>query len=814
MESLLQDLRYGFRMLWKSPGFTLAAVLALVLGIGANTAIFSIVNAVLLRPLPFPQSERLMVVAETNPSRGVKRSAVSYPDFADWREQNHVFERMASYHDSDFILTGSGEPLRVQGAVVNADLFPLLGVAPKVGRNFVAEEDKPSESGRAVILSHALWQKQFSADPNIINRAITLDQKSYTVVGVMPEGFQFPIENSPIELWTTVAVDMTGSEPMSVQRGAHYMNVIGRLKPGVTEAQARADLDTIGSRLSQQYPDTNAHRGVDIIPALESLVGDVRPALLILLGAVGCVLLIACANVANLLLARATTRHKEIAIRSALGASRLRVVRQLLTESILLAFAGGALGLLVALWGADLLVKISGDEVPRAAQIGLDARVLGFTLLVSLGTGILFGLAPALQASKFDLTSSLKEGGRSSAEGAGGRNRVRSVLIVAEVAIALVLLVGAGLLVQSLRRLQQVSPGFDPSNVLTLTVSLPEVRYNTQQQADFYRQLRERVTALPGVVSASVVNPLPLSGDRMGVTFETEGRPLPKSELPVTELRTITPDYFRTMSIPLIKGRDFTERDDKSATGAIIVNEAFAQKYFPQEDPLGKRIKPGISTDDTKPIMREIVGVVGNVKHKSLSAAPDPEAYLPTAQVPFDSMILVVKTAPDVRSLINAVRGEVRALDKDLPVYNVKLLEDYVAASVAQPRFNTLLLTVFASLALVLTAVGLYGVMSYSVIQRKHEIGLRMALGAQVSDVFKLVVGQGMTLVLIGIGLGLIGAFALTRLLANLLYGVSSIDPTTFIGISLLIAMVAFIACLVPARRATKVDPMVALRYE
>ena len=813
METLLQDIRYGIRMLLKRPSFTLIAVIALALGIGANTAIFSVVNAVLLRPLPFPQAERLMNVWETNPQRGQKRAAVSYPDFADWRAQNHVFEYMSTYHDSDFILTGGSEPLRLSGAVVNADLFPLLGATPSLGRAFTTDEDKPGESGRVVVLSHGLWQRQFNADPHITGRAIALNGSSYTVVGVMPAGFQFPIESTPIELWTTVAGDAAGSDPITSQRGAHYMSVIARLKPGVTQAQAQADLDTIAARLAQQYPDTNAHRGTNVMSALESLVGDVRPALLILLGAVGCVLLIACANVANLLLARATTRHKEIAIRAALGASRLRVVRQLLTESVLLALAGGALGLLVALWGGDLLVALSGEDIPRAAQVGLDVRVLGFTLLVSFVTGVLFGLVPALHAARFDLTESLKEGGRSGTEGAR-RNHVRSALVVAEVAIALVLLVGAGLLMQSLRRLQHVNPGFDAHNVLTLNVTLPEVRYKTPQQVEFYRNLRERVAQLPGVTSASVVFPLPLSGDRIGISFETEGRPLPPSDLPVTEFRTINPDYFHTLNIPLRKGRDFTARDDAHAPGVIIVNEAFAQKFFPNEDPIGRRIKPGISTDENEPVMREIVGVVGNVRHRSLSTAAEPEAYVPHAQVPFGSMTLVVKTAPDARSLVSAVRNEVRALDKDLPVYNVKTLEDYLAASVAQPRFNTLLLASFAGLALVLTAVGLYGVMSYAVVQRTHEMGIRIALGAQTGDVLKLVVGQGMLLALIGVGMGLLASLAATRVLASLLYEVSAADPLIYAGITLLITTVALLACYIPARRATKVDPMVALRYE
>jgi putative ABC transport system permease protein len=795
-------------MLLKQPGFTVIAVIALALGIGANTAIFSVVNAVLLKPLPFVDPARLVIVYETNQQRGTTRSSVSYPNFADWRDQNHVFERMSSYHNSDFILTGEGEPARIQGAVVNADLFPLLGVAPILGRSFLPEEDKPGDTGRVVMLSHRLWQQRFNADPNVPGKSLVLGGKNYTVAGVMPAGFQFPIGSEPVDLWATVAVD----SGMFTQRGAHYMHVVARLKPDVAPGQAKAEMDGIAANLEQQYPDENSHRGVNIVPALDSMVGDVRPALLILLGAVGCVLLIGCANVANLLLARATTRHKEMAIRSALGASRWRVVRQLLTESVLLAMAGGALGLLVAMWGTDVLVSLTQDDLPRAGQIGLDGRVLGFTFLVSILTGVIFGLVPALHSSKTDLNESLKEGGRGSTEGAR-RNRLRAALVIGEVAIAIVLLAGAGLLIQSLRRLQQVNPGFNPRNVLTFSIGLPEVKYKPAQQVEFYRQLMSRLDSLPGVRSASAVMPLPMSGDRMRVTFETEGRPIAKGELPATEIRTIGLDYFKTIGIPLIKGRDFTERDDQKAPAVIIVNEAFAKQFFPGEEVLGKHIKPGISADDGESPMREIVGVVGNVKHRSLSVEMDPEAYEPHAQLTFD-MTVLVKTDTDPVSIAGAVQNEIRAMDKDLPAYNLKTLDQYLAASVAQPRFNTLLLALFAGMALLLTAVGLYGVMSYSVNQRTHEIGIRMALGADRTDVLKLVVGQGMALTAIGVAVGLIGAFFLTRLLESLLFGVSATDPETFAAIALLLAGVALAACFVPARRATKVDPMVALRYE
>jgi putative ABC transport system permease protein len=812
METLLQDLKYGIRMLVKNPGFTAIAVIALALGIGATTAIFSVVNAVLLKPLPFVEPGRLLMVYETNLQRGFNRGTMSYPNFADVRDQNQVFEKMSSYHSGDFILTGRGEPLRLQGAVVNADLFPLLGVKASLGRTFLPDEDKPG-SVRVVVLSNRLWRNHFNSDPGVVGSSLVFDGKNFTVVGVMPDGFQFPVQNEPVELWSTVAGDASGEDPMTSHRGAHYMNAIARLKPGVTIEQARADLETIAGRLEQQYPDTNSHRGVFIESALEGLVVDVRLALLVILGAVGCVLLIACANVANLLLARATSRHKEMAIRAALGASRLRVMRQLLTESILLAILGGSIGLLLALWGTNLLVSIIGNDVPRSAEIGIDGRVLGFTLLVSLVTGVVFGLVPALHSSKTDLTESLKEGGRGSTEGSR-RNTMRGALVIIEVAIAVVLLAGAGLLIQSLLRLQHVNPGFNPKNVLSFSLGLPEVKYSTQKQIDFFNEIVARIESLPGVQTASAVLPLPLGSDRIRITFETEGRSIPRSELPASEYRAVALNYFRTMGIPLLKGRDFDERDTRKATPVIVVNEDFAQRYFPGEDSIGKHIKPGMSNGEDKPAWREIVGIVGSVHHLSLSSEPTPEYYVPHTQMPFDSMTIVARTEGDPRALISAVQREVRALDSELPVYNIKTLEEYVAASVAQPRFNTVLLAIFAGIALVLTAVGLFGVMSYTVRQRTHEIGIRMALGAAETDVLKMVVRQGMTLAGIGMAAGLAGAYFLTRLMTSMLFGIGATDPLTFVAISVVLAIVALGACFVPARRATRVDPMVALRYE
>jgi len=814
MENLWQDIRYGIRMLLKAPSVSIVATMALALGIGANTAIFSVVNAVLLRPLPFPDSDKLMMVWDTVPSRGQKRGSASYPNFADWRSQNQVFENLASFHNADFIMTGRGESARLQGAVVSADLFTMLRATPVLGRAFLPAEDNPSENGRVVILSQELFQKRFNSDAGVLNHSMILDGRNYTIIGVMPQAFQFPIQNEPVELWTTVAIDLEGKDPVTDQRGAHYMSVIGRLKNDVTKEQAQAEMTAIAARLEQQYPDKNLHRSVGIEPALEALVGDIRPALLILLGAVACVLLIACANVANLLLARAMTRHKEMAIRSALGASRLRVIRQLLTESVLLSLTGGALGLLLAVWWSDLLVSLGKQDIPRALQVGMDWRVLVFTLLVSVTTGVLFGLVPALQTSRTDLTESLKEGGRGSGEGAR-RNRVRGLLVVSELAIAVVLLVGAGLLIQSLWRLRQVSPGFKSQNVLAFNLALPDLKYTTEKQAQFFQDLKAHMESLPGVQSAAVVEPLPLGGDHFSLSFETEGRPIRKGDQPSADFFLVGPGYFRTMGIAQIKGRDFTDRDQHKSPQVIIVSETFARQFFPGEDPLGKRIKPGISTfENDKPQMREIVGVVADVKNLSLGAEPKPAFYEPHAQVPFSQMTVVLQTKSDPHSLITAVTNEVNSMDRELPVFGTKTMDEYLSASVAAPRFNTTLLAIFAAVALVLTIVGLYGVMSYSVAQRTNEIGIRMALGAQTSDVLSLIVRQGFKLVLLGLAIGLFGAFWLMRVIASLLFGVTAKDPLTFAAVAGLLAAVALLACYLPARRAARVDPMVALRYE
>ena len=814
MNTLLQDIRFGLRMLLKSPSISIVATIALALGIGANTAIFSVVNAVLLRPLPFPDSDKLVSLFEADTQRGLIRGSHSYPNFMDLRAQNNVFERLSSYHGSDYILTGRGEPARLQGLVATADLFPLLGVQPLLGRTFLPDEDKPSENGRVVILSEQLFRKRFNSDPSILNQAITLDGRPFTVVGVMPASFEFPIQNEPVDLWTTIAGDASGEDPMTGARGAHFLAVIGRLKPGVTTEQAQADVTTIAARLEQQYPDTNTHKTVRVESALTALVGDVRPALLILLGAVACVLLIACANVANLLLARATSRHKEMAIRAALSASRTRVIRQLLTESVLLSLVGGAVGLLLAVWWSDLLVALGKDDIPRALHVGIDWRVLGFTLGISLLTGLIFGLAPAQHSARGELVETLKDASRGTSD-SGRRGGLRNLLVVSELAIAVILLVVAGLLIKSLWRLRNVDSGLQAHNVLTFNVTLPELKYKTEQQSQFFIDLKSRLEATPGIQSASTIFPLPLNGDRFVISFEIEGRPMAPKDHPSAEFFTTGVGYFHTMGIPIIKGRDFDDRDKHGSTPVVIVSETFARQIFPNEDPIGKRIRPGISTyDDEKSVMREIVGVVGDVRNQNLSTESKPAYYVPQTQVPFNQLIAVAKTSAEPHSMISAVTKDVNAMDADVPLFGVKSMDEYLSASVAAPRFNTTLLSIFAGVALVLTIVGLYGVMSYSVVQRTNEIGIRLALGAQTRDVLLMIVKQGSKLIVLGLVIGLVGAFAATRVIGSLLFGVKTRDPFTFVAAAVLLAIVALLACYVPAWRATKVDPLEALRYE
>jgi predicted permease len=819
---MLNDIRYGLRQLIKHPAFTIIAVLTLALGIGANTAIFSVVNAVLLKPLPFPEPDQLIAVGmtDTRQKGQTDLNSLSYPDFFDFRDQNRTLASTALYRDLSFALTSEEGATSVHGVKVSAEFFDVLGIKPKLGHAFVRDDEQGGggQGGFKVIISDEFWKKHFGADPNVIGRTITLDRRAHTVIGVMPAGFQFPIQNDPIDFYVTIAADASnpdGSKPQTQSRGSHSLQAVARLKPGATVAQANSDLSTIAEALAKQYPDSNTHFGVLAKPLREDMIGDVRTALYILFGAVVCVLLIANANVANLLLARAFARGKEIALRAAMGASRIRIIRQLLTESVLLAGLGGLFGLLLAQWGTEALIKTIPQNIPRISNIQLDAPVLVFTLFVSLVTGVVFGLVPAWQASHVDLNSSLKSGSRT---GSGGesKGRVRNALIMAEVALALVLLISAGLLIQSFARLGRVQSGVRTERLLTARLSLPDVAYPKNENViAFYDQFLTRIRAIPGVESASTIVPLPLSGSNMVTSFDIQERPLPEGQRPGAPVRIIATDYFKTMGIPVRQGRIFDEHDSLDSAPVVIVNERFAQKYFPGENVIGKRIQPGFSADDSGEKIREIIGVVGNVKHLSLRNDDSPEMYLPRTQIPFGIMSLVIRTSvSNPNAITNSLRKELAAMDATIPLTSVRVFEEYISRSLARPRFNTLLLSIFAGVALLLTAIGIYGVLAYSVAQRTSEIGIRIALGAGKSSIFRLIVGQAMTLVGISLVVGLAGAFAATRLLNSLLFGVGASDPGTFIGIVLLVSAVAFIAAWVPARRATRVDPIVALRAE
>ncbi len=821
MLTLLQDFRYGLRMLRKSPAFTAVALITLGLGIGANTAIFSIVNAVLLKPLPFPEPEKLLYMTSASERNGVVQNfASSYPDFLDWRATAKSFSGMASYHQDNFTLTGSEQPLHVAGVTVAGNFFSILGTKPLLGRGFTLEEEKPG--ARVVVLSHDLWQSAFHGDRNIVGRSITLDKQSYTVVGVMPAGFSFPLDAEPPKLWRTLAIDSETKDPKNQpaatspeQRGSHFLQVVGRLKPDVPLDQAREEMNVIARGLAAQYPDTNKNfPSVALMPELEHLVGKTRPRMIILLISVGVVLLIACLNVANLLLVRASKRNREIALRAALGAKRVRVVRQMLTESVVLALGGAIIGIPIAMWSLDAFIALNGQSVRRIQDAGLDGNVLLFTAGLALLTSVVFGLVPALRTSSPNLTEFLKEGRGTTAS--GSHQRLRGALVVLETAGGLVLLVVAGLLLRSFHRLLSVDPGLNPRNVLTLTFDLPETKYNDQQQMDFYTQLLSRVRTLPGVVSAGAVTPLPLSGNNAMISFQVEGHPVPKSEEPATDIETVSAGFFKTMNIPLLRGRDFTERDDSKAPGVVIVNEMFARKYFPNEDPLGKHITPGASNGGpSQP--REIIAVVGNVKARSLDADDVATYYIPSTQLNFGSMAVCLRTSVDPHSITSAVRNVVSSMDSDLPLYDIKTMEEYLSASVATQRFNAMLLEAFAGLALLLTGIGLYGVIAYAVAQRTHEIGVRMTLGASRSQVIQMVLKSGLQLTGIGVAAGVVLSLIAARFatsFSNLLFGVKPTDAVTFAAVIGMVAAVALLACYIPAYRAAKVDPMIALRYE
>jgi putative ABC transport system permease protein len=817
MATLWQNMRLGLRTLRKKPGFAAVTVLTLALGIGANTVIFSVINAVAFRPLPYTDPDRLVMVWNNFHGLGMTQVVVSALEFGDYKQRNKVFEQIAAYGQQSFGLRVGKEPEQVWGASVSANLFSLLGVTPQLGRTFLAEEE---QSGRdqGVIISHDLWQRRFNSDPQVVGKTLWLDGKTVTVVGVMPTTVRFP--STDIQVWRPLAFQ--AEELSERQRGSRGLRVIGRLRPGATLNDAQTDMQTVARQLVEEHPQqytSNMGFAVTVLPLYEYVVGDVREALLVLWGAVGFVLLIGCANVANLLLARAATRQKEIAIRTALGASRGRVVGQLLTESMLLALVGGVAGSLLALWGVDAVVSlVPAGTLPRLDELSVDARVLGFTLVVSLMTGLLFGLAPALRASRTELTEALKEGSRGATESLR-RNRLRSLLVVTEIAMALVLLIGAGLLIRGFARLVSIPTGFNPDDALTMRIALPMSKYQErQQQADFFRRLIERVGALPGVEATGVVTSLPLSGWRNDWSISLEGirgmEGLPTDTLPQANYFAVNSDYFRAMGIPLLGGRTFSD-EDNDGPPVVVINQTLARRFWPNENPIGKRLKTG-GQQSPYP-WRTIVGVVGDVRQTGLETDVMPEIFVPYRDVRkalMNAMFLVVRAGARPTSLVAAVRAAVAELDPDQAVSSIRTLEERVALSVAERRFNMLLLGVFAALALVLAGVGIYSVMAYSVTERTHEIGVRMALGAQASDVLKLVVRQGMVLALIGVTIGLGAALALTRLMSSLLFEVSATDPATFVLMALLLAVVALLACWVPARRATRVDPMVALRYE
>jgi len=811
MSGLLQDLRYGIRMLAKNPGFTAVAVLTLALGIGVNTAIFSAVNGVLLRLLPYPEPDRLVQIYER--SAQFNEMSVSYPNFLDWERMNRSFEGLAAYRGEGFNFTGTGQPEYIPGAVVAANFFSVLGVKPLQGRTFTPDEDRQGANPVAMV-SESFWKRRFGGDTAVLGKSLALDGQVYTVVGIVPRDCRLldPAEViTPLWQW--------GRRMMLEGRDFHPgIRVVGRLKPEVSLAQARADMENIAHSLAQAYPKTNQGQGTTVVPLKNDLVGDVRPMLLLLQAAVGFVVLIACANVANLLLARSVARKREVAVRVALGASRGRVIRQFLTESVLVSLAGGALGLLLASWGIPPVLAAVPGGLPRKEAIALDGSVLLFTLVISLFTGVLFGLVPALESSRSNLQEALKEGGRSAV---GGQRRTQSIFVVSEVALALVLLAGAGLLIRTLQRLWDVNPGLNPQHVLTMQVALsPTLLDDPSKIRIAWRQLLDRVRNIPGVESAAVTILVPLSGDDNEMPFWTSGQP-PSSmaQMPMALTYITTPGYPRTMGIPLQRGRYFTEQDSESSHKVVVIDEVLAEHFFPGQDPVGKQLQLYMLGP------AEIVGVVGHVKHWGLDADDGAkirdQLYFPLFQIPDEFMRqgktglrLVLRTGSNRVGVVSAVSKQVMGPGKDQPVYNVNSMEQLIASSVARRRFLRMVLVIFAGLALTLAAIGIFGVISYSVSQRTHEIGIRMALGAERRDVLKLVVGRGLALALAGVAIGLAGALGLTRFLAGMLYGVRPTDPITYVFASLLVTAVALFACYLPARRATKVDPMVALRYE
>ena len=817
MESLFQDARYGVRLLLKNRSFTAVAIVALALGIGANSAIFSVVNSVVLRALPYRDSDRLVAIWSNLHQPGLEKIVVSAPELVDFKEQCVSFDELAAHDYEGVNVTGGDAPERIRASLVSPNLLPLLGINPITGRVFAPEEDQPGRE-LVAILSYSLWQRRFGGAADVIGRSLPVNGKSLEIIGVMPAGFRFPDPETELYLPLVISPELLTED----NRGSHFLSVIAKLKPDVSIQQAQADLNSVAQRMSEAHSSTySGGFGASVISLRDDIVGDVRQTLFILLGAVGFVLLIACANVANLLLARAAARQKEVAVRTALGATRFRLVRQFLTESVLLAVIAGGIGLLLALWGIEFLVSLSPASIPRVGEIALDGRVVAVTMTVSLFTGILFGLAPALQFSKPELNEALKDGGRSATDGRR-RQRLRNLLVISELTFSVVLLIGAGLMIKSFIRLQSVSPGFETENALTMRLSLPRSKYREfNQQSAFFQELMTRIESQPGVRSVGAINVLPLSGGTADRSFRIEGRTsAPGDPGPDEELRFISPGYFTAIGIPLLKGRDFTHRDSSDAPRVTVVNKALAERYWPGEEALGKRIAYS-GFGEGKPKWCEIVGIVGNIRHRGPDLPEKPEVYVPYLQPLFGAatsnvgpMYLVVRTASEPASLTAAVRGEIASMDKDQPVSNIKTMSQRLDDSVAHRRFNMLLLGIFAGVAVVLAAVGIYGVMSYTVTQRTHELGIRMALGARTSNVLQLIMGQGLVLAGIGVLLGIATAFGLTRLMSTLLYEVSPTDSITFAVVSLVLTGVAMGACFMPAWRATKVDPITALRHE
>ena len=811
METLLHDIRYGIRSLAKHPGFTAIVLLTLGLGIGASTTIFSVVNSVLLRNLPYRQPERIIAIQELN-EKGT-RIQVTSANFLDWRAQNTVFDHLAAIREGTSNLALSDNAERIDMAQTSANFFDVFGVTPAHGRLFIPTDEQAGHEP-IVVLSHALWQSRFGSDPGLIGKPVRLDGRNYTVVGIAPTGFQYP---GKTEAWLPplkLVPELFEDQDVTLTRGMGYLSAVALLKPGVSLAQAAGEMETITSRLRQQYPESNNNRFNKVVSLHKHLVGETDTMLWLLLGAVTFVLLIACANVANLLLANAASRQKEIAIRAALGASQFRVIRQLLTESTLLALAGGAVGLLLSVWSVPLITRLLPSEFPRLQEIQMDWRVLGFTLGVSVITGLLFGLAPALHITKFGVQDAMKE----SSHGAGGsvhRSRLRQALIVTEVALSVVLLAGAGLLFRSFQNLHSVNTGFTPEQVLTARLSPAGESYrNDTNLISYFQNVTTRIAAVPGVREVGVINTLPL---QKGPTlrFRVEGRPpLPVDKWPPANYRTVSPNYFHVMNIPVLQGRTFRDGDTEQVPTVLMVNQSLVEKNFGGENVIGRRINFGRTDSNQQPIWLEIVGVVADVKNQELKEQPEPEFYFSTLQGPFTTMSIVIRSTVEPTSLVSAVRQAVAEVDKTVPVADIETMERLVSESVMQPRFNMVLLGLFSAIALLLSAAGIYGVTAYTVTQRTHELGIRIALGAQLADVLRLIIGQGLAVIMIGIAIGLVAAFALTRLLKSLVFGVTTTDPLTFLAITLLLSVVAILACYVPARRATKVDPLVALRYE